>query len=269
MPTGASDRNETGETGAEKSDAREVGVIGTRVVWVVGAGSGMGRAVAISAAAKGHRVAVSGRRADALAETARLIEQNGGTSLVLPLDVSDPDAVAAARAAIESTWSPVSDLVYAAGLNTPRRYWRDQSITEFTEIVQTNLIAAARLVDAVLPGMRERRDGVVVVVSSHAGWRFSPDAGVAYSASKTALGSLCESLNAQEGVNGIRTTHVCPGDVDTDFLSMRPNVPDAQARTVMLTPDDIARSVQFVLDSPPHVRIDELVITPTGKAATR
>jgi NADP-dependent 3-hydroxy acid dehydrogenase YdfG len=103
------------------------------------------------------------------------------------------------------------------------------------------------------------------VISSYAGWRFSAGAGVAYSASKTALSSLCQSLNAQEAAAGVRACHVCPGDVDTDFLAQRPEVPGAEARTVMLTAHDVARAVQFVLDSPAHVRVDELVISPVSQ----
>ena len=85
---------------------------------------------------------------------------------------------------------------------------------------------------------------------------------MAYAASKTALGALCRSLNEQEAAHGIRACHLCPGDVDSDFLSLRPQVPDAQARAAMLTSADVARAVMFVLESPPHVRIDELVISP-------
>jgi len=63
----------------------------------------------------------------------------------------------------------------------------------------------------------------------------------------------------------VRACHLCPGDVDTDFLLQRPNVPDADARSVMLSAQDVARAVQFVLDAPPHVRIDELVISPVAQ----
>jgi NADP-dependent 3-hydroxy acid dehydrogenase YdfG len=158
----------------------------------------------------------------------------------------------------------VTDLVVAAGLNTPRRLWRDQSMAQFQSIVDTNLTAVARAIDVVLPSMRDAARGTIVVVSSYAGWLPTANSGVAYSASKTALASLCVQLNWQEGGNGIRATHLCPGDVDSDFLGMRPEVPDAAARERMLRPDDVARAIQFVLDTPPHVRIDELVITPTG-----
>jgi NAD(P)-dependent dehydrogenase (short-subunit alcohol dehydrogenase family) len=70
---------------------------------------------------------------------------------------------------IVDTWGDVSHLVLAAGLNTPQRYWRDQSMEEFGRIAETNLVAPARTVDLVLPGMRTRGDGVVVFVSSYSG----------------------------------------------------------------------------------------------------
>lgn len=233
------------------------------VVWITGAGSGMGRAVAESAAARGYRVALSGRRVDALEETARAVRDAGGTALVVPLDATNDTEVRAAAERIEQELGLLTHLVLSAGLNTPARYWRDQSMNDFHAILQTNLVAAASTVSAVLPGMRERSNGVVVFISSYAGWRFSPDAGVAYSASKSALASLAESLNAQENGNGVRACHLCPGDVDTDFLSMRPRVPGESERESMLTPGDIADAVQFVLDSPRHVTINELVLSPT------
>ncbi|GAB2580978.1 SDR family oxidoreductase [Microlunatus antarcticus] len=235
-----------------------------RVLWVTGAGSGMGRAAAVAAAQGGRRVALSGRREDALAETAALVEQAGGESFVVPLEVGDPSAVAGAHAGITDRWGRVDDLVLAAGLNSPQRTWADQSVTGFADVVTTNLSGVVNVVDAALPDLREA-GGQVVVVSSYAGWRFSPGAGVAYSASKTALTAVCQTLNAQEASYGVRACHLCPGDVDTDFLRMRPQVPGAEARAVMLTADDVARAVLFVLDSPAHVRIDELVISPVSQ----
>jgi NADP-dependent 3-hydroxy acid dehydrogenase YdfG len=235
-----------------------------RVLWVTGAGSGMGRAAAGAAGSQGWRVALSGRRADRLEETASLVNGAGGSSLVLPSDTRDVDAIGRGHAAIAERWGRVTDLVLSAGLNVPARYWRDQSIADFTAVVATNLTGVAAMVDAVLPDLREG-GGQVVVVSSYAAWRFSPHSGVAYAASKTALRSLCATLNEQEATSGVRACHLCPGDVDSDFLALRPNVPDEDARAQMLTPDDVARAVLFVLQSPPHVRIDELVISPVSQ----
>ena len=237
-----------------------------RVLWVTGAGSGIGRAAAVAAAASGARVALSGRRPDPLAETARQVTEAGGQALVLPLDARDAQAGQDAHSQIVTNWGQVSDLVLAAGVNTPQRHWRNQSMAGFEDIVSTNLTAAVSLIDVVLPGMRSRGGGQFVVVSSYSAWRFVPYAGVAYSASKTALAAICESLNAQEAASRIRACHLCPGDVDTDLLEQRPQVPDAAARKLMLSPNDVARAVLFVLDSPPHVRIDELVVTPVARA---
>lgn len=237
----------------------------SRVLWVTGGGSGMGAATARAAAASGWTVAVSGRRADAADRVVADIAAAGGDALSVPVDVRDPDAVAEAHARIAAERGPVTGLVASAGLNVPNRRWDDQGMDEFSAVVDTNLTAVARAVDAVLPDMRAEGSGRVVVVSSRAGWRFSPGSGVAYMSSKAGLRMLCASLNEQEAASGVTACHLCPGDVATDFLDQRPEVPDAAARSVMLTPDDVARAALFVLDSPAHVRVDELVITPLSQ----
>ncbi len=235
----------------------------TNVVWVSGAGSGMGRASAVELARAGRRIALSGRRMQALEETAALVREAGGDALVLPLDVGRDDASAAVDRIVQE-WGRIDALVLAAGLNAPNRMWANQDIDEFERIIQTNTVGVARLVDAALPALRQA-GGVVVVISSYSGWTYSPMAGVAYGASKTALGVLTRSINTQEAGSGVRACHLCPGDVDSDFLALRPNVPDAAARAVMLSPADVARAVMFVVDAPAHVRVDELVISPVSQ----
>jgi NADP-dependent 3-hydroxy acid dehydrogenase YdfG len=239
-------------------------VAGGPVLWVTGGGSGMGRAAALSAASNGWRVALSGRRQDQVRAVAREVELSGGEALSLPGDVRSIEDVAECASALEQNWGRLDGLVLAAGLNAPRRTWEDQDLREFGDIVETNLVSVARVVQFALPQLR-RSAGTIVVISSYAGWRFSLGAGVAYSASKTALASLCQSLNAQEAAFGVRACHLCPGDVDTDFLAQRPEVPGAEARSAMLTPEDVARVIQFVLDSPTHMRVDELVISPVSQ----
>ncbi|WP_337059737.1 SDR family oxidoreductase [Kineococcus sp. G2] len=234
------------------------------VLWVTGGGTGTGRAVAVTAARAGWAVVVSGRRPAPLEETAAAIGRDGGEALALPLDVQDAAAVAAARAAVLERFGRLDGLVLAAGLNTPRRRWDDQEVAAVHDVVATNLLAPVTVIDAALPDLR-RSAGVVVVVSSYAAWTFSPGAGVAYSASKAALGPLVRTLNQQEAPHGVRACHLCPGDIATDFLDQRPEVPDEAARAVMLTPEDVARTVQFVLDSPPHVRVDEVVLSPLSQ----
>ena len=255
----------TSETETREQASPGAGRGARRTVWITGAGSGMGRATALRAARSGWTVALSGRRREVLEELAAEIREQGGSALVAPLDVQDREAVREAAERVAGELGGIDALVLAAGLNAPRRRWEDQDLTEFDAIVATNLTAVASTVDAALPRLRER-GGQVVVISSYAGWSLQPGAGVAYSASKTALGSLVRTLNQQEAAHGVRACHLSPGDVATDFLDQRPSVPDAEARARMLTAEDIARTACFVLDSPAHVRIDELVVSPVSQA---
>jgi len=235
-----------------------------KVLWTTGGGSGMGAASAVAAARDGWTVVLSGRRPDRLEEVADTVRAAGGSAEVLPLDVTDADAVTAARDRVLERHGRIDGLVLAAGLNTPARRWADQSLADVRAVLDTNTTAVVTVVDAALPALRAS-GGVVVVVSSYAGWSFQPGAGVAYSASKTALGSIVRTLNQQEAEHGVRATHLCPGDVATDFLDQRPEVPDAAARQRMLQPEDVGRTVAFVLGAPGHVRIDELVLSPVSQ----
>lgn len=223
----------------------------------------MGRGSALALAAAGWDLAVSGRRADALEETAASVRSVGGEALVLPHDVRTDDPAPLIEQ-IERKWERLDGLVLAAGLNAPRRTWADQSMSEFEQIVQTDLTGVVRGVDAALPALR-RTQGIIVVVSSYAAWTYAPLAGVAYGASKTALGVVVRTLNSQEAEHGVRACHLCPGDVDTDFLRLRPNEVDQAARAVMLTSADVGDAVCFVLTVPDHVRIDELVLSPVSQ----
>ena len=235
-----------------------------KVLWTTGGGSGMGAASAIATARDGWTIVLSGRRPDRLEQVADTVRAAGGSAEVLPLDVTDADAVTAARDRVLERHGRIDGLVLAAGLNTPARRWADQSLADVRAVLDTNTTAVVTVVDAALPALRAS-GGVVVVVSSYAGWSFQPGAGVAYSASKTALGSIVRTLNQQEAEHGVRATHLCPGDVATDFLDQRPEVPDAAARQRMLQPEDVGRTVAFVLGAPGHVRIDELVLSPVSQ----
>lgn len=235
-----------------------------RVLWITGGGSGMGAAVAVQAASDGWTVVLSGRRVERLDTVAEQVRAAGGSADVLPLDTADVEAVATARDTLLTRHGRLDGLVLAAGLNAPERRWDDQPMAGFRAIVDTNLTGVVAVVDAALPSLRAA-GGTVVVVSSYAGWSFQPGAGVAYSASKTALASVVRTLNQQGAQHGVRATHLCPGDVATDFLDRRPVVPDAAARAVMLRPEDVARAVSFVLEAPAHVRVDELVISPVAQ----
>lgn len=234
-----------------------------RVVWIVGAGSGMGRAAAEELSRTGWTVVASGRRVEAIEETARRARDAGGTAHAVSFDIALDDAHAAVDAVLAKV-GRIDGIVLAAGLNSPHRTWSDQNAEDLESIIQVNLLGIARTLTAAFPALQATA-GVAVVISSYAGWAHQPSAGVAYSASKTALGPIVRSLNAQGARYGVRACHLCPGDVDSDFLRMRPTPPTDADRAAMLTPSDIGRTVAWIMNSPAHVRVDELVISPVSQ----
>jgi NADP-dependent 3-hydroxy acid dehydrogenase YdfG len=235
-----------------------------KVVWVTGAGSGVGAAAARSAVAAGWSVALTGRREANLRSVAAELDMPDRVG-IMPGDVADGASVERARDQVLERFGRIDALVLAAGLNTPKRHWADQRMEEFERIVATNLAGTAATIAAALPELRAHR-GVAVIVSSYSAWSFSPMAGVAYAASKSALALLARTLNAEEARSGVRACHLCPGDIATDFLDHRPVVPGPEARAAMLSPRDVADTIQFVLDAPAHVRFDEIVLSPLSQA---
>lgn len=237
------------------------------VAWVIGASSGVGAATARALAERGFRVAVSGRREDNLRTLTTSIREAlpGATLATHALDITDPGAALETHRRIAAELGDVTCLIYAAGLNAPKRYLADMDHMETAAIFATNAVAPSQVTQLVLPGMRSAEGGTIIYISSIAAWRHAPAAGVAYSASKKAMSTLAEHVNSTESVHGIRATSILPGDIDTEFLSMRPEVPDSAARRSMLTAEDVAATVAMVVDLPAHVCIDELVVTPVKR----
>lgn len=235
-----------------------------RLAWISGGASGIGLASAHALGKQGFRVAISGRNTAKLEAAVTELTAQGIAAIGLPLDVADEGAVAVTATTLIAEHGPVEVLVAAAGINVPNRFWRDLTATDFAKVTATNLNGVANMVCAVLPGMREAGIGTVVVVSSWAGWRFLPFTGAAYGATKQGLAPLVESLNDQEGPNGIRATVICPGEVATPILRTRPSPPPEADIATMLKPQDVASAVIYVAMAPRHVCINELVISPTA-----
>lgn len=235
----------------------------SELVWVIGGGSGIGRATALRLAASGRRVVVSGRRPDALDETVRQMRGvSRGDIEAVPVDASNPDSLVGAHEHIARVHGPVGTLVFAAGTNLGvNRWWSELTPADFRAVVDVNLNAAVGAISAVLPDMREVGGGRIFVIGSWAGWRYMSVAGAAYSATKTGLASIVESLNDQEGRSGIRATLVIPGEVNTEILLTRPVPPSDEEKAALLDPDDIARIVENISDLPFRVCVNEVVVS--------
>ncbi len=234
-----------------------------KVAWITGAGSGIGRAGALELAAGGAQIVLSGRRADQLEEVAAEIGAAGANAETVPLDVADKAAVGAAAAGILDRHGRVDILVNSAGMNLPTRFWRNLTAESFERIVAVNLNGALYCTHAVLPAMRERKDGLVINISSWAGRFESYLTGPAYNASKHAMVAMTMSLNDEECVNGIRGCVICPGEVATPILKHRPKPPSPEEIARMLQAEDLGRTIRFVAEMPAHVCVNEILISPT------
>ncbi len=233
------------------------------LAWITGGATGIGFESARLLARAGYRVAVSGRREAALQSAlARLADDGATDAIAAPLDVSDAEAVARVAGSLQVDHR-VDVLVCSAGVNIPNRRWKALDPQSFARVCRINLEGVASCISAVLPGMRERRVGTVVVIGSWAGWRFTGFTGAAYGATKFGLASVVESLNCEEGQNGIRATLVCPGEVATPILRSRPVPPSDEEIARMLRPEDIAEAVRYAVTAPPRVCINEIVVSPS------
>lgn len=237
-----------------------------RTAWVTGGGSGIGLAGAIELARGGCRVFISGRdeaKLQTAITAASAQDVPRGRISAIGLDVADKDAVAAAAKAITAECGGVDVLVNSAGVNFPKRYWKETDASTFERVVAINLNGAAACTLAVLAGMRSRGQGTVINVASFAGWHLSYLTGPAYTASKAGMIALTHSLNIEEGAHGVRATALCPGEAATPILKLRPVEPSATDKARMLQEADLGRTIRFIAEMPPHVCINELVITPT------
>jgi len=234
-----------------------------KVAWITGAGTGIGLAGAQALAKAGATVIMSGRRAEVLEREAEQIRKGGGKAESQPLDVSDHEQVARVAADILRRHGRVDILVNSAGLNVTDRYWRNQTLEGWDEVIGANLDGSFYTTFAVLPAMRKQRDGLVINVSSWAGVYHAQLTGAAYNASKHAVVAMTETINMEECANGIRACAICPAEVATPILDRRPVPPSAEDRARMLQAEDVGNTIRFVAELPAHACINQIIISPT------
>ena len=240
-----------------------MGSLSGKIAWVTGGGSGIGQGAAVELARAGATVVVSGRRVPALAETEALIKQAGGKGEVEAVDTSDKQAVVRASAAILARHGRIDILVNCAGTNVPKRFFKDLAAADWDRVIAVNLNGALYCTLAVLPSMRERRDGLVIHVASYFARYQSYLGGAAYNASKQALCALVHQINIEEGMHGIRGCAIHPGETVTPLQKARPKPPSPEDQARMLKMEDVGRVVRFVAESPAHVCVNEIVVSPT------
>jgi NADP-dependent 3-hydroxy acid dehydrogenase YdfG len=185
--------------------------------------------------------------------------------LCLSGDVADRQAVNQTVQEVIARFGPVDILVNNAGTNTNPRAVADVDPNDWDRTMAINLTGAFNVIRAVLPGMRARKDGLIINISSIAGLRASKVAGAAYSASKHGMVALTHSLNEEEKDYNIRACVICPGEVNTPIIDLRPEPVSQERRAEMLQPEDVSAAALFVAGLPARVCIPELIIKPTNQ----
>lgn len=229
-----------------------------RSVVITGGSSGIGLATARAFLNEGASVAIVGRDPARLATAREALASDRLTAH--QADVTQSEQVARLFAGL----GRVDILVNNAGANIKERALAELTPALWDRLVRANLDSAYYCTYAVLPGMRERRDGVIVYVSSTAGKRATPLAGAGYCAAKFGMAALGICLGVEEREHGIRATNIYPGEVDTPILDARPKPPTPEQRAVILQPEDVAEAVLFVAGLPARAHVPELVIAPTA-----
>ncbi len=233
-----------------------------KTVLITGGGTGIGYGIATALADEGCRVAIAGRREDKLRAAAAAYR--GATPLAVhPVDVADRASVGRLFQWAAETVGPINILVNAAGLNIVHRLLSETTPEEWDRLMTINATGTFNCLHAVLPQMRERRDGLVINISSVAGKRALRLGGVAYCASKFAMTALGTFAALEVGKDGVRVTNIYPGEVDTPILENRPTPITAEHRARILQPEDVAAAVVMIAKLPPRAHVSELVIKPT------
>ena len=178
-------------------------------------------------------------------------------------DVTSPEDMHLLAQEMLKTFGKIDILVYASGTNTPDRSMERLSPGIWDSLVDANLNGAFYATHAVLPAMRTARSGLLIYISSMGG--VMPDlSGAAYQASKRGVLGLAHAVRIEEKLNGIRTSVVCPGLVDTELVEQRPVKVSPEVLAHALQPEDIAETILYIAKLPARAAIPELHMVPAS-----
>lgn len=232
------------------------------VAVVSGAGSGLGREIALELARHGYALALLGRRQAPLEETLELAgpaaRQDG---MLLPCDVRDAVALERCAEEIRARWGGAGLVVPAAGVVSIAPV-EETSPDDFAAILDTNLTGVFLLIRALLPAMKARGRGWIIPLLSVAARRGFPGWS-AYCASKWGLAGLVAALREELKGTGVRITALYPGATDTPIWD---HLPGEWNRASMVPPREVARALGYILGTDPSALVEEIHLGPAGGA---
>lgn len=242
-----------------------------KTIFITGASSGIGAACARHFAKAGARLLLCARQLSVLENVANELQQQYKVAVhVFQLDVRDRKAVQQALDELPDAWRQIDVLVNNAGLAAGLDFLQDGNIDDWESMIDTNVKGLLYITKAVLPSMIARNEGHIINIGSVAAREVYPK-GAVYCATKHAVKALSDGLRMDVFGTRIRVSMIDPGAVETNFSMTRFKGDEARAAAVYagmapLTPDDIADTVLYCANCPPHVNISHVMIMPTDQA---
>jgi len=227
-----------------------------KVALVTGASRGIGAAVARAFSAEGVRLALASRSGDDLGLDG---------AVARPCDVRRPEDLEALAAEAVERFGGIDILVANAGVGAYGPFL-DLPADQLEEMIDVNVKGTLYAVRAALPHLLESDAADIVTLASEAGRRGLPLEAV-YCASKFAQVGFTRALDHELREQGVRCSNVCPGGVATDFAMGRGRTPDMPALAGMMTPENVAEVVLFVISRPRNHRILETAFRPVAEPA--
>jgi len=213
-----------------------------KVAMITGGGRGIGRAIALSFAAEGASVVVSGRTSSEIKEVAREVEKQGRKSLALQADVSREEDVKNMIGETVKVFERVDILVNNAATNLPYRNVTDLTLAEWNRVLEVNLTGPFLCCRAVLPTMIRQRSGKIINISSIGG-RYGAAGRSPYRSSKAALLQFTYCLAAEVKQYGIDVNAICPGPTETRMMK---DIARGSLFPALIRPEEIAEVVLFL-----------------------
>jgi 3-hydroxy acid dehydrogenase/malonic semialdehyde reductase len=243
----------------------------TKRVFITGATSGFGKAIAEIFARNGHDCIITGRREERLDELQRELEQKFNVAIyTLCFDVRTKESVYKAIDGLPLEWKDIDILVNNAGLALGRDYFEEADLDDWETMIDTNVKGLLYVSRAVLPSMAKRNTGHIINIGSTAAKEVY-EKGNIYCASKSAVDAISQSMRIDLLRHGIKVTAVHPGAAETEFSKVRFKGDEETAKSVYkgfkpLVAEDVASVVYYCTTLPDHVCINDLVLTSTSQA---
>ncbi|RSK34518.1 SDR family NAD(P)-dependent oxidoreductase [Hymenobacter metallilatus] len=241
----------------------------TKLAFITGASSGIGRATALALAEAGFRLVLAGRREERLQELARKLSHV--PTHLLTFDVRDQAAVEAAINSLPPDFQEVDVLINNAGNAHGLAPIQEGNPQDWDDMLDGNVKGLLYVSRAVLPAMTRRNTGHIINIGSIAGYEAYANGNV-YCASKAAVASLTKCMRLDLLPHSIRVAEVNPGAVETEFSQVRFKGDTERAAKVYegfepLRPEDVADVIRFMVTRPPHVNVAEVLLLPTAQGA--